>query len=55
MIGELIDWILSLDSQFAFLLALPFLVVFAGFISEFLRRPRNGATSNGHNTNHSSS
>ena len=38
MIGELIHWILSLDSQFAFLLALPFIVVFAGFVSEFLRR-----------------
>lgn len=55
MIGELIHWILSLDSQFAFLLTLPFIVGFTGLVSEYLRSRRTGATSNGHRINHSSS
>ena len=38
MFAELVDWILSLDRQFAFLLSLPFLVAFAGLLSEAVRQ-----------------
>lgn len=40
----IINWLAELDPVFAFLLALPFVVVAAGFVSEasvFARRRRN--------------
>ena len=37
---ETIQWFMSLEPGFAFLLALPFLVAFAGFCSEYLRKRR---------------
>ena len=54
-IGELIQWLLSLDPSFAFLLALPFVVGFAGFLSEHLRRRRARAISRHPKINHGSS
>ena len=48
MIDELVQWTISLDRSFAFLLALPFMVALAGLVAELarLRRmrlpPRNG-------------
>ena len=37
-IGVTIQWFLSLDPGFAFLLTLPFLVALAGLGSEYLRK-----------------
>jgi hypothetical protein len=37
MLGELLEWVLNLDREFAFLLALPFAVAIAGVLSEALR------------------
>jgi hypothetical protein len=37
MFAELIEWVMSLDREFAFLLALPFVVAIAGFIAEAVR------------------
>ena len=54
-IGELIQWLLSLDPSFAFLLALPFGVGFAGFLSEHLRRRRAKTISRHPKINHGSS
>ena len=44
MFGELVEWMLNLDPEFAFLLALPFAVGLAGFLSEAVRdrRTRHG-------------
>ena len=39
MLAELIEWVMNLDPEFAFLLALPFAVALAGFLSEAVRRP----------------
>jgi hypothetical protein len=36
------DWLLSLSPEFAFLLALPFLVACAAFLKHWLTRPRVG-------------
>jgi hypothetical protein len=36
--SELWDWLVSLDPVFRFLLALPFVVVIAAFVGEYLRR-----------------
>ena len=55
VIGELSQWLLSLDAYFAFLLALPFVVGFAGLLSEHLRRRRARAISRGPKINHGSS
>ncbi len=41
MFPELVEWILGLDRQFAFLLSLPFLVAFAGLLSEAVRQRRS--------------
>jgi hypothetical protein len=41
MFGELVEWILNLDRQFAFLLCLPFLVAAAGLLSETVLRRRS--------------
>ena len=38
MFPELVEWILGLDRRFAFLLSLPFLVAFAGLLSEAARQ-----------------
>jgi hypothetical protein len=38
MLGELVEWVLNLDPAFAFLLALPFVVALAGFLSEAARK-----------------
>jgi hypothetical protein len=40
MFPELVEWILGLDRQFAFLLSLPFVVAFAGLLSEAVRQRR---------------
>jgi hypothetical protein len=53
-IEELAQWLISLDPSFAFLLALPFLVGFAGLLSEYLRQCRTRSSS-GHSANHGSS
>lgn len=37
MFGELLEWILNLDREFAFLLALPFAVAIAGLLSHAVR------------------
>lgn len=34
MFAELIEWVMGLDPEFAFLLALPFAVAIAGFLAE---------------------
>lgn len=39
---ETLEWFSRLDASFAFLLTLPFLVVFAGFLSECFSRRRAG-------------
>jgi hypothetical protein len=38
MFGELVEWVLNLDREFAFLLSLPFLVAIAGLLAEGLRK-----------------
>jgi hypothetical protein len=38
MFAELIEWALALDPEFAFLLALPFVVALAGFLAETKER-----------------
>jgi hypothetical protein len=43
-IEETIQWFISLEPSFAFLLALPFLVGFAGFLGEYLRQRRANET-----------
>jgi hypothetical protein len=40
MFAELIEWVMSLDPEFAFLLALPFAVALAGFVAEAFRTGR---------------
>ena len=55
VIEEFVQWLLSLDANFAFLLALPFVVGFAGLLSEHLRRRRARAISRGPKINHGSS
>jgi len=37
------EWLLSLSPEFAFLLALPFMVALAAFLKWWLTRPRSGA------------
>ena len=37
MFAELIEWVMNLDREFAFLLALPFAVAAAGFLAERMR------------------
>ncbi|HYC48613.1 MAG TPA: hypothetical protein VED01_24320 [Burkholderiales bacterium] len=37
MLGELMEWVMNLDREFAFLLALPFAVALAGLLAEKLR------------------
>ena len=37
MFAELIEWVMNLDREFAFLLALPFAVAAAGFVAERVR------------------
>ena len=37
MFGELVEWVLNLDREFAFLLALPFVVAIAGLLSHVIR------------------
>jgi hypothetical protein len=54
-IGELIQWLLSLDPSFAFLLALPFVVGFVGLLSEYLRHRRAKAIERRPETNRGSS
>ena len=52
---ELMHWLTSLDPSFAFLLALPFLVGFAGLMAEYVRHRRAKADfRNHHSTNHGS-
>jgi hypothetical protein len=50
-IGELGQWLTTLDRPFAFLLALPFIVALAGLAGELKRhrwvRPANRPTDNG--------
>jgi hypothetical protein len=41
MIDEVVQWFASLDRSFAFLLALPFMVVLAGLVGEFVRRRKD--------------
>lgn len=53
-VGELIQWLVSLDPGFAFLLALPFLVGLAGFLAEYLRQRRARPNSRRPGTNHGS-
>jgi hypothetical protein len=53
-IRELIQWLLALDPPFAFLLAMPFLVGFAGLLAECLRQHRARVISNHHKANHES-
>ena len=36
------EWLVSLSPEFAFLLALPFIVAFAGLLKHWLARPRVG-------------
>ncbi len=36
--ADLIQWFFTLDRPFVFLLALPFVVGFAGLLAEYLRR-----------------
>jgi hypothetical protein len=40
MLAELFEWVMNLDPEFAFLLALPFAVALAGFLAEAVRSPR---------------
>ena len=47
MFPELVEWILGLDRQFAFLLSLPFLVAFAGLLSEGVRQRKSRHDSRG--------
>jgi hypothetical protein len=37
MFAELIEWVMNLDREFAFLLALPFVVAVAGILAERMR------------------
>ena len=37
MFAELFEWVMNLDREFAFLLALPFVVAAAGFMAESVR------------------
>jgi hypothetical protein len=53
-IRELIQWLFALDLPFAFLLALPFLVAFAGLLAECVRQHRARAISRDHKANHGS-
>jgi hypothetical protein len=53
-IQELIHWFLALDPPFAFLVALPFLVGFAGLVAECLRQRRARDIANDHKANHGS-
>ena len=48
MLGELFDWLVNLDAEFAFLLALPFVVAAAGFLSEVVRSRAARRHSPGH-------
>ena len=34
MFAELVEWVMNLDREFAFLLALPFLVALAGLLAD---------------------
>ena len=51
---QTVQWALSLDPGFAFLLALPFLVGFAGFFAEYVRQRCAGPHSRNPGTNHGS-
>ena len=48
---QTLQWALSLDPSFAFLLALPFLVGFAGLLAEYLRQRHAGPISGSPGTN----
>ena len=48
---QTLQWGLSLDPSFAFLLALPFLVGFAGLLAEYLRQRHSGPESRSPGTN----
>jgi hypothetical protein len=46
MLGELFEWVVNLDRQFAFLLALPFIVALAGLLAHAVTERRRADRGN---------